>query len=299
MLLQSGLIALMLTITNAAIYNTQLLYIDDTSQLQPLECTQYILKFSYKPASIQITNISGIDHIFYTDTPFTADSADDTPTIQQRCMNNQELFCGGGQAFPGESFQFLVSYCIDQFYIYVKPTAGATAQLTITSTYSNNTCTPIIADDDINEYVHCGSLSPSQCQVSCDEDCSYFACVDYYNQTLANLCLPDEVAPDEVSGRCQAVSGIATTAALNNYYAINDCSSQWANINFNQEDFDSPFFYVIMILIGLILISAIFYRYRLRKTGEVPFAVPGWCPNCLYPQSNQDRMGEEDSSLTN
>ena len=22
----------------------------------------------------------------------------------------------------------------------------------------------------------------------------------------------------------------------------------------------------------------------MSRTGEAPFAIPGWCPNCLYPQ---------------
>jgi len=164
---------------------------------------------------------------------------------------------------------------------------AATSSFSVDSNYQNSPCSSLGTPLDLDStYMTCGSLTPAQCNsANCEFQCNYYSCLSEnsdsgQNETLGFMCLPTNATAAEAADRC-AVYHDFTTAVI-----VNDCTPIWQKYtpNIDHEDFESPLFYVVMILIALVMISVIFYRYKLSKTGEVPFAVPGWCPTFLYPK---------------
>jgi len=279
------LITLLSIYTNCQVYTEQYLYVDDNSfQNTVTGCTKYRYTLNYKPTHISIMNITGIDSIFYSDENFYADCGYPLSTVEEKCASEDGLICAGSMVTTMDTYQINMGYCVDKFYIYIKPTAGASiSSFHITAKYYSGQCAAI--DPETDPYVECGSISTNECQTTCDYSCSYYNCVAMdpvsgINQTYTSLCLPAAATAEEIFNRCSNFTGV------NAVTVVNDCSPVWQKYapNISDEDFESPLFYVIVISIGLVLISVIFYRYKLAKTGEAPFAVPGWCPGCLYPK---------------
>mmetsp|Transcript_29867 Transcript_29867/g.5395 ORF Transcript_29867/g.5395 Transcript_29867/m.5395 type:complete len:120 (+) Transcript_29867:259-618(+) len=95
-----------------------------------------------------------------------------------------------------------------------------------------------------------------------------------------SMCVNNRIQSKEQLSRCQAVEGVTKADLDNGNISGSGGMSIWLIL-----------FLLIIGSVSIMLIVAItYYRYMLNKYGQAPFSVPYWCPNCLFPKDNFQRV---------
>ena len=196
--------------------------------------------------------------------------------------------------------EFVSKYCVLSTYVYgcateVKDNVNATALVKASTTLDQmKKCLPFISSLE----TECAKLG-NKCndEKVCINKCEYLSCFSPKNNStdtnenndVYNFCVPSSTAETK-QNICNSiypsekVEFKSTPCKSKNNYPIKEQT--------DTESEDNKFLKFVAIVIGilivLLLLSALFYRVKLKEDGVPPFSPPEYMPGFLFPRPKKE-----------
>ena len=115
---------------------------------------------------------------------------------------------------------------------------------------------------------------------------------DMLSHYLFSTCLPYEMTSREIQRVCLNVAKGNDFVDYSKLYIDDDDLKEW---HFTHMHFFLFGLIVLILILASICSLSCYYHYKVLRTHEVPFKVPRFCPECLFPHSHYKRLIEHES----
>lgn len=226
-----------------------------------------------------------------------------------RCPD-ESTFCLSSKNVTG-SWRFTVGKCMSRFFVYFYMEDYQQSDISA-RLISDKGCDNIAETD----YTKCANIPLSECGLEsadpkgddCERSCFRLECtyIDALkkNRTSLEACLPSFLQAERFNEICNNENSKHVANA--DYYNVQTktpiahyCSGRNSRrIPRSIEEAKSlSFWEIIVVLLALaasiFLLSIIWYRVMLARTGTPPFAPPHWMPSFVYPRPVETVIREE------
>eukprot|EP00347_Sterkiella_histriomuscorum_P021922 403332305 len=147
----------------------------------------------------------------------------------------------------------------------------------------------------LSDFQTCHSNTLSQCKfIDClrtlDRDDGEM--ISHY---LFSTCIPRDMTSRNIQNVCMHVAKGNDYLDYSKIYIDGERSkNEW---RFNHMHYFLLVLIIIILILVLICSLSCYYHYIVLRTHKVPFRVPKFCPECLFPHSHYKRMIEHESFL--
>jgi hypothetical protein len=282
--------------------NKTKLVVSETYEIQVNQCKELIIPNNYKKLLLNL-EAEKLSRVLITDKRI--EKCEEYQDISKCCSRNS-TFCIENINLIKNDFR--LNYCIDYTYIYAcnfKPLQDSLNQSEVgLNETSKNTreevvnlavTTAIVRGQGCHttEFIPetaCSSIGLVSCKDAqkCSNECNYVECRKESNNPetrVLAMCLPSKLTNEDIMNRCR------------NHVSFSESSPQIFKITCDKKEEEyipdkssHSFFKFLLILMGvlilLIFISSVYYRFKMGMDGIPPFEPPSFSPNFIFPRQS-------------
>ncbi len=280
--------------------NKTKLGLSETYEVIENECREIIIPNNFKKLVLNLES-DKLSRVLITDK--RVEKCDETEELSKCCSRNS-TFCIDN-VNPTKN-DFRLNYCIDFTYLYACNFGQKSLENNTTlnsSEIAKNTSEPVkssiyLATSVVKgqgchttEFIAetaCSSIGLVSCKdpQKCTSDCSYVECRKDLGDATSRVfatCLPSKLTNEDITNRCK------------NHVAFEKSAPQVFKLTCDKKDetyipdkSSHSFFKLLMIIMGVLIlvifISSVYYRFKMGIDGIPPFDPPSFAPNFIFPR---------------